>query len=224
MGRALASMSDLLNSLLSISKLDAGVIAPAPVDFPLQSLFLRMKSEFGVQAEAAGIVFRIVDCSAQVRSDPSLLEIIIRNFLANALGSKSCRKIVLGCRLRRGALSLEVWDNGSGIAEDEMAEIFEEFYQVKNSDDGRGGGFGLGLAIAERMARLLDHPIGANSILEKGSKFFVEVPMSTAIPASDQTFTRNDGPVDELTGATVVVVETTSLCSRVWCYCWKVGG
>ena len=105
-----------------------------------------------------------------------------------------------------------------------MAEIFEEFYQVKNSDDGRGGGFGLGLAIAERMARLLDHPIGANSILEKGSKFFVEVPMSTAIPASDQTFTRNDGPVDELTGATVVVVETTSLCSRVWCYCWKVGG
>ena len=181
MGRALALMSDLLNSLLSISKLDAGVIAPAPVDFPLQSLFLRMKSEFGVQAEAAGIVFRIVDCSAQVRSDPSLLEIIIRNFLANALGSKSCRKIVLGCRLRPGALSLEVWDNGSGIAEDEMAEIFEEFYQVKNSDDGHGGGFGLGLAIAERMARLLDHPIGANSILEKGSKFFVEVPMSTGL-------------------------------------------
>ena len=211
MSRALASMSDLLNSLLSISKLDAGVITPAPIDFPLHSLFLRMKSEFGVQAEAADIALRIVTCAAHVHSDPSLLEIIIRNFLSNALRSNSCRKIVLGCRRRPGALRVEVWDNGSGIAENEMAAIFEEFYQVKNADNEGGGGFGLGLAIAERMARLLDHRIGANSVLEKGSQFFVEVPLSTANRTTDRPLPAKAGLAEELAGATVVVVEDNEL-------------
>ena len=207
MGSAITSMSDLLNSLLSISKLDAGVIRPTLGDFPVQSLFSRMKTEFGVQSDAKGISFRVVSSSAYVHSDLSMLEVIVRNFLSNALRCTPNGKIVLGCRRSDNGLRLEVWDNGCGIPEEAMSEIFEEFYQINDTERESGWGLGLGLAIAERVARLLDHGIGANSVRGKGSQFFVEVPLCApgAEPTEPQSLSAI--PIGDLEGYTIVLVE-----------------
>ena len=113
-----------------------------------------------------------------MRSDPALLRRILQNFLSNARRYTDTGRVLVGCRRRGGAVAIQVHDTGVGIAENDQEAIFEEFKRLAGSDKSASRGLGLGLAIVERIARLLDHPVGMRSTLGHGSCFEVLVPVS----------------------------------------------
>jgi two-component system CheB/CheR fusion protein len=171
----LGAMSGMLNTLLDINQIDAGTIRPEIVRFPINDLLHRQRNEFAYHAQAKSIALSVVPCSLSIDSDPRLLEQMIRNLLSNALKYTRQGKILLGCRRYRGALSIEIWDTGIGIAEDELEAVFEEYHQVDNAARERSRGLGLGLSIVRRLGLLLDHRIRVRSQPGKGSVFAVEV-------------------------------------------------
>src|SRR5581483_2199794 len=111
-----------------------------------------------------------------VRSDPALLERILRNYVANAVRYTSSGGIRLVCVPLGDRVRVDVIDTGIGIAAEDLSVIFEEFQQLANPERDRRKGLGLGLAIVERAARLLEHPIGVESTPGRGSRFCVTVP------------------------------------------------
>ncbi|PWC54784.1 ATP-binding protein [Azospirillum sp. TSO22-1] len=178
MDRSLDALRLLLDSLLDISRLDAGLIEPQPVAMPLAELFDRLAAEYGPRAAALGLRFRVVRSRATVVSDPTLLERILRNLIENALRYTRRGGVVVGGRQRGGRLRIEVYDTGIGIEPDKQAEIFEEFFQLGNPERDRGKGLGLGLAVVKRLSRLLGHGIEVRSWPEHGSVFSVELPLA----------------------------------------------
>lgn len=178
------SMQDLLNAILEISKLESGVVEPKPTAVPLAILFDQLESEFEGLAEDKGLRLRVVPTRLVVHSDPFLLERILRNLLANAVRYTEQGGVLMGCRRRGDTIWIEVCDTGRGIAETDRRRIFEEFVQLDRPDRDRSEGIGLGLAIVERLARLLDHRLDVRSVEGRGSVFAVGVPLS--VP-SDQT-------------------------------------
>ncbi len=178
------SMQDLLNAILEISKLESGVVEPRPTDIPLAPLFDQLEAEFTGLAEEKGLFLRVVPTDRVVHSDPSLLERILRNLLTNAVRYTEQGGVLLGCRQRGHTLWIEVYDTGRGIAESDRRRIFEEFVQLDRADRDRSEGIGLGLAIVERLARLLDHRLAMRSTEGRGSVFAVGVPLAVL---SDQT-------------------------------------
>jgi signal transduction histidine kinase/CheY-like chemotaxis protein len=179
---ALSAMNELFNALLDVTKLDAGVLTPALTDFPVAELLKRVETTFGESARQKGLALAIVDSTAWIRSDFILLERIVANFVSNAVRYTKQGSVLVGCRREGSDLRIEVWDTGHGIPEDQRQNVFGEFYRLK-SVDGTQSGFGLGLAIVDRLSQLLDHPIHVHSIVGKGSCFSVTV---KAVDASAQ--------------------------------------
>lgn len=176
LGESMDAMSDMLNKLLDINQLEAGIIEPTIETFPLASLFERLRADFTYQAETKFLTFHVVSSRQGVRSDSALLEQMIRNLLSNALKYTEHGKILLGCRRRGASLRIEVWDTGRGIPEDQFEAIFEEFHQLDNPARERSRGLGLGLSIVQRLANLLGYAIDVRSQPGKGSMFAIEVP------------------------------------------------
>src|SRR5262245_44108872 len=177
---ALSAMNELFNALLDISKLDSGTMAPNKTDFPVARLLKRIESTFGGQAREKGLQLRVVPSEAWLSSDFILLEQIVFNLVSNAIRYTSRGGIVVGCRRREGVLRFEVWDTGAGIPSDERQNIFGEFYRLGEPDRDRRSGLGLGLAIVDRLCRLLGHPIELASVVGRGSRFTVVVPLVPA--------------------------------------------
>ncbi|GEO41507.1 protein-glutamate methylesterase [Skermanella aerolata] len=175
----LAAMSGMLNTLLDINQIDAGMIHPDIASFPVSDLLDRLKSEFTYHAQAQGIDLRVVRCGATVRSDRNLLAQIIRNLLANAFKYTRQGKVLLGCRRREGRIVIEVWDTGIGIPEGELQSIFEEYRQLDNAARERKRGMGLGLSIVQRLGNLMGHRVGVRSWPGRGSVFSIEVELQT---------------------------------------------
>jgi two-component system CheB/CheR fusion protein len=173
----LDSMSGMLDALLDINQLEAGAIRPDLVDFPVDAILDKLKTQFAYHASARGLDWRVVPSRLAVHSDPHLLEQMVRNLVSNAIRYTAEGKVLLGCRRRGDKLRIEVWDTGVGIAEEEIPRIFEEYHQAPG-DAGEGGGLGLGLAIVQRMGQLLGHPINVCSRLAKGSVFSIELPLA----------------------------------------------
>jgi signal transduction histidine kinase len=179
---ALTSMNDLFNALLDISKIDAGALTPEWHDFPMMQVLNRIATTFAEAAWEAGLSLRIVPTTAWVRSDFILLERILLNLVSNALRYTSRGGVIVGCRRRGFALRIEVWDTGAGIPDDQHQKIFGEFYRLGEPDRDHRAGLGLGLAIVDRLGRLLNHPIELASTLGKGSRFAISVPLAAARP------------------------------------------
>ena len=178
LGESLDAMSAMLNRLLDINQLEAGIVKPEPKNFPINVLFERLRDEFADHAKNKGLTCRVVPSRQNVRSDPTLLEEIIRNLVSNALKYTDHGKILLGCRRRGGKVRIEVLDTGSGIPEGQLRAVFEEFHQLDNPARERARGLGLGLSIVQRLADLLDLTVDVRSSLGKGSVFSVEVPIA----------------------------------------------
>ena len=174
-----SSMSSMLDTLLDINQLEAGIVRR---DFPINAVLEQLRTQFTFHATAHRLGWRVVPSSCSVRSDPRLLEQMIRNLLSNAVKYTSKGKILLGCRRRGDMLRIEVWDTGIGIPEEQLQAIFEEFHQLDNPARERSKGLGLGLAIVERLADLLGHTVDVRSRPGKGSVFAVEVPLVTDAP------------------------------------------
>jgi len=180
--QALEGAEDLLTDLLDISRLDQAAIKPDLDLYHLDELLGPLASEFQPVAEAAGLGLRVRSGAWMIRSDIRLLTRILRNFLSNACRYTEQGGILLGARRRGQVLRLEVWDSGRGIAADRLESIFLEFNQL---DVGRAAdrkGVGLGLAIVERIARILDCQVRVRSWPGRGSVFSIDVPLSREAP------------------------------------------
>ncbi|MFZ1101483.1 MAG: response regulator, partial [Hyphomicrobiaceae bacterium] len=202
-----STMADMLDKLLDINQLEAGVVSPAITEFPVRRLLDELRTELTYHAATDGLDWRVVPSSLTVRSDPRLLEQIMRNLLSNAVKYTGKGKILLGCRRRGDKLRIEVRDTGPGIPELELQAIFEEFHQLDNPASERGKGLGLGLAIVLRLADLLGHKIDVRSRVGVGSVFAVEVPLGQAgvtdVPEQEQNEAQESTP----SGGTILVVE-----------------
>ena len=171
----LGAMSGMLNALLDINQIEAGTVHAEIVDFPVSDLLDQLRDEFIYHAQAKGLSLRVVQCGLPVRSDPRLLEQMIRNLVSNALKYTKRGKVLLGCRRHRGVLRIEVWDTGIGIPEEALGVIFEEYHQLDNVARERSRGLGLGLSIVHHLGELLGHPIHVRSRPGKGSVFSIDV-------------------------------------------------
>jgi len=188
LGVAVTAMSEMLDTLLQVNQLESGVVTPKIRDFPIGDLLDRVAAELRYHAEAKGLDLRLVRCARRVRSDPKLLEQILRNLLSNAVKYTARGKVLVGCRRHGAALRIEVLDTGIGIAADQLEVIFEEFHQLDNPGRDRRLGLGLGLSIVERLSKLLGHRLVVRSNLHQGSCFSVEAPLvrpSRSAPRSE---------------------------------------
>lgn len=170
-------MDEMFNSLLDISRLDAGMLAPNITEFPIAHLLQKIEATFDQATRENGLQLRVRRSNAWVRSDAMLLERILLNLVSNAVRYTLRGGIIVGCRRRGETLRIEVWDTGPGIPEDQKQKIFGEFFQVPAQERNRSGGLGLGLAIVDRLRLLLNHQIDLASTVGRGSRFAIEVPM-----------------------------------------------
>jgi two-component system, sensor histidine kinase len=181
---SLASLNNLLGTLLDSARLDSGSISPRIADFPLSALFERMAPEFQSVAKAAGLELEVMPTRAWVRTDMHLLETVLRNFMSNAIRYTQQGRVVVGCRRGAHALAICVYDTGIGIEAKHLQAIFEEYYQVPMTARPRDAGIGLGLSIVSRIARLLSLECTVRSTLGSGSCFAVKVPYGEARDAA----------------------------------------
>ncbi|TAJ40548.1 MAG: response regulator [Reyranella sp.] len=192
---SLGAVESLLDALLDISKLDAGAFKPEKRPFALQPLFESLATAFAPVAARGGVELVVVPTRAFVATDPAFLRRILQNLLSNALryGRSEGRppRVLLGCRRVPNAASgdelrIEVKDNGPGIAQDKQTIIFDEFVRLQPEDEAlrEERGLGLGLAIVDRIARMLDLPVGLASAPGRGSTFSVMVPRVPAVVAA----------------------------------------
>jgi CheY-like chemotaxis protein len=204
-------MDNMFRTLLDVSKLDAGAVNPQITIFALAPLFSRMRLEFEPQARAKGLELRVHRCSGFAKSDPALVERILRNLISNAIRYTGQGRVVVGCRRHHGSLRVSVYDTGIGIAPHEQSLVFEAFYQVGNQARDRSKGLGLGLAIVERLARLLQTPLTLRSRPGHGSLFAFDLQRAT--PVELPTFRLNglSGAKRDLSGTLVVVVDDEEL-------------
>jgi len=177
---ALSAMNELFSALLDISKLDAGATTVNVTVFPVSQLLAHAETTFAGAAREKGLSFKAAPSEAWVRSDFILLEQIVFNLITNALRYTQRGGVLVGCRKRGDQLRIEVWDTGVGIPADQHDKIFGEFYRLGEPDRDRRGGLGLGLAIVDRLCRLLGHPIQVRSRIGKGSVFAITVPRAPA--------------------------------------------
>ena len=210
---SLGAMSDLLNGILDISKLEAGVVTAQLTNIPVSEI-LTFTDEFESLAAQRGIEFRVVRSDAVIHTDPVLLSSILRNFIANAFKYTETGKILVGCRRRPGALRVEVWDTGIGLNLDQQRLIFDEFYQVGNPARDRDQGLGLGLAIVKRTADLMGHSVDVKSEPHRGSVFSIEVPLGARLHLPDHE-NENDLSINAEGRLVVVIDDDTSVLGAI---------
>ncbi|MGY4573430.1 MASE1 domain-containing protein [Bradyrhizobium sp. USDA 3256] len=170
-------MDEMFNSILDMSKLNAGMLTPQITEFPIARLLQKIETTFDQATREKGLRLTVRRTDACVRSDAMLLERILLNLVSNAVRYTLRGGIIVGCRRRGEMLRIEIWDTGPGIPDDQKQNIFGEFFQVLGTERNSSGGLGLGLAIVDRLRRLLNHQIDVASTLGRGSRFAIVVPM-----------------------------------------------
>ncbi len=205
--QALEGAEDLLTDLLDISRLDQAAVKPDVALYRLDELFGPLVSEFRTVADAAGLKLRARIGDYAISTDLRLMTRILRNFLSNACRYTDEGRILLGARRRGDHLRLEVWDTGRGIAADRLQAIFLEFNQL---DVGRAAdrkGVGLGLAIVERIAKILGYRVGVRSWPGRGSMFSIDVPIGEAMPLPIHQAAPQPGAGNPLPGRRLLVLD-----------------
>jgi two-component system CheB/CheR fusion protein len=201
----LGAMAGMLNTLLDINQLEAGIVQPEIAEFRIDGLIDRLKTEFTYHTTGKGLDWRVVGSRLTIRSDPRLLEQTLRNLLANAVKYTEHGKVLLGCRRRGAMLRIEIWDTGIGIPEAQLTSVFDEFHQLDNAARERSRGLGLGLSIVQRICDLLGHKIDVRSWPGGGSMFAIEVPLGADMPALPSAAGRIEAPATPV--GTILVIE-----------------
>jgi signal transduction histidine kinase/CheY-like chemotaxis protein len=213
--KALAELSVLVNSLLDISKLDAGAVQPEPQRVSVRALIEHVAADYRLVASERALEFKVRAADVHVITDPVLLERLVRNLVDNAFKYTASGGVTLLAGSagsadsdERGVVRIAVHDTGAGIPAGERERIFEEFYQIGNAERDRSQGLGLGLAIVRRIARLLGLEVELESEPGRGSTFAVTLPCApeqlaappaAAAPVAQQSRT--------LEGAQVLVID-----------------
>lgn len=197
--------SEMLNTLLDFSRIEAGVLKPRVQPFELQTLLNKIENDLAPQADAKDMVYRARDTTAVVNSDASLVELILRNLVSNAIRYTDRGGVLTACRRRGDQAVVEVWDTGIGIDPAQQQSIFREFHQLGNPERDRRKGLGLGLAIAQGLARLLGHDLSLSSRPGRGSVFRLTLPLSRVAVDHNEPAYRHD--VQGLRGMHILVVD-----------------
>jgi signal transduction histidine kinase len=199
-------MDEMLNSLLDMSRLDAGILIPTITQFPIARLLQKIETTFDQATRETGLRLRVRRSDAWVRSDAMLLERILLNLVSNAVRYTLRGGIIVGCRRRGQMLRIEVWDSGPGIPEDQKQNIFGEFFQLAARDRNRYGSMGLGLAIVDRLRLLLNHPIDLASTVGRGSRFAILVPMADECDTSTEPVDSSHPAAFAVEGKVILVI------------------
>ncbi len=203
---SLEAVEDILNALLDISRLDSGVMRADFASFRIDDLMRQIELEFAPMAGGKGLDLNFVPCALVVRSDRRLLRRLVQNLISNAIKYTPAGRVLVGCRRRGDHLRIEVYDTGVGIPESQQRDIFVEFHRL---DQGAriARGLGLGLSIVERLARVLGCEITVDSVVGRGSRFSVQVPLSNAVAIDLPK--RDEVRVDpsQLVGITAVCID-----------------
>jgi PAS domain S-box-containing protein len=173
--RALDTISQLLASVLDVSKLDSGALKPAVIDCVIGDVLDRLRSDFEPLADEKGVRLVIEPTAEGGRTDPELLRRLIGNLLSNAIRYTAKGRVQVACEAKGPEVAITVRDTGIGIPRSEVAKIFDEFYQVDRGSQ-RPEGLGLGLSIVKRLAHLLGHDIRVESVVGEGTAFTVTLP------------------------------------------------
>ncbi|MDH3325904.1 MAG: ATP-binding protein [Gammaproteobacteria bacterium] len=210
------SLNELLDSLLDISKLDAGVVQVQTEHFSIESLFQTMQNEFTAYADDKELKISFSHTTLWIDSDFKLLERIIRNLISNAIRYTNKGGVAVGCRRHQGKVQIVVYDTGIGIPQENINEIFIEFHQLHNTERDRSKGLGLGLAIVKRMTDLLGLALVIKSVPGTGSVFGIELPNATS---SNQTTNKISGDTKTIsneyqTDLTLEISDNTSLTGK----------
>ena len=186
------ALEGLFSELLDITRIDAGGVDVNPVHFEFGELLRKLRLHFEPTAFEKGLALRLRGGKRVIYADPLLVERILRNLVANAIRYTEDGSVLVTCRPRGDRMRVQVWDSGAGIAPDQQARIFEEFYQVQGGAaraPHERKGLGLGLATVQRLARLMDAPLALRSVPGRGSVFELDLPAGrlarTLGPAAD---------------------------------------
>ncbi|CAO3417786.1 ATP-binding response regulator [Azospirillum argentinense] len=212
------SLSGMLSGLLDLARLEAGAVDVAITEFRPDALMRHLAQEFRESAVTEGTSLHVHPCGVAVRTDARLLARILTHLLSNAIrhGGGDGRRVLLGCRRRPAALEFQVWDDGRGIPPDARAAIFEEFHQLDNPERSAAKGFGLGLPLVARMARLLGLALDLRSEVGRGTVFTVTVPRATLPPDPDRRLTAAARAMAAVaTSATATATTTASPTERM---------
>ncbi|ACJ00219.1 ATP-binding protein [Rhodospirillum centenum] len=208
---SLDAMIDLFESLMDISKLESGGVELDVRPVPLQPLLNRLQRDFAPAARAKGLRLGVVPTTLYGLSDPTLLERILRNLVANAVRYTDRGGVLVGVRRYGSHLRIDVVDTGPGIPAGCLDDIFEEFQQLGNAARERSSGHGLGLAIVRRAADLLQHPLDVRSRPGRGSRFSVVLPRADVV-AAEPDIPAADGPAEPAaTGFPILLLEDDPL-------------
>ena len=202
---AIDSTRSMLDSLLDISKLDAGAITSSPKPFFIQSIFHKLETELATTANQADLIYRTRETIHAAYADPFIVELMIRNLISNAIRYTKDGGVLIACRNRRpDQLVIEVWDTGIGIPDNKVDDIFTEFQQLANPERDSRKGFGLGLAISQGLAKTIGTKITVSSVLGKGSVFRFTLPMSQQEVVED--ITKKDYDINFI-GKSVLIID-----------------
>ncbi len=210
--KSLASMDELIRTLLDISKLDSGIIKPDIRAVSIGRLLDGLRADFVPIAAERGLRIRFKHSNQFVTSDRTMLRRILQNLISNAINYTPAGGVLVGTRLRGDRLRIDIVDSGIGIPEDCIDTVFEEFFRGDGSstaDHANRGGLGLGLSIVQRMVSTLDHDLSVKSVQGRGTRFILQVPVSAPQAASQS---REDGATLKLrafslSGARVLLIE-----------------
>jgi two-component system, sensor histidine kinase len=204
------ALEGLFSELLDITRIDSGGVDVNPDHFEIGGIFRKLRLHFEPTAFEKGLALRLRGAQHMVYADPLLVERILRNLVSNAIRYTNDGSVLVSCRRRGESLLLQVWDTGLGIREDQQTLVFEEFYQVPNTErvaPHQRRGLGLGLAIVKRLADLMAAPLSLKSQPGHGTVFSLELPLGKAV-RSRPPLPPGKGPMDiTLNGRLIVVVE-----------------
>jgi len=204
--RCLATLEELIRTLLDLSKLDAGAMQPDIHTFELNDVMEPLARDFAYFAQKRGLKLRIFASRRMVSSDPLMLRRILQNLIANALRYTSHGGVLVGARRRGDHVLVQVCDTGPGIPEDRREAVFQEF-QREHSDTPGQTGFGLGLAIVRRFAQALNHQVSLASNIGRGSTFSVLLPLSAEAPPPPVVVPPVRPYATRISGAKILLIE-----------------
>lgn len=205
--RALHGAESIMTALLDIARLDGNGMKPNLTEFALSDLLHDLQVQFSPIAEQRGLQLRVHPTRLWVKTDPQWLRRMLQNFVSNALRYTAQGRVIVGVmgsgsqpeRLRVG-----VWDTGPGIAAEQQAQLFAEFQRAGHTSPWGEQGIGLGLAIVERMAKRLGHPIRFHSQVGHGSCFMLELP---TVPPRQHTISSSAPVQNALTSLKVLCLD-----------------
>lgn len=204
MEQAIDSLSESFNAMLNLSRLDAGVVKPQFTNFPIALLFKRLSIEFSSTAANKNLNLRFFHSDLWVYSDEGMLYSILSNFVSNAIRYTDKGGVLVGVRADgQHTAKVLIYDTGVGVPAEKAKQIFQEYLRLESAEQRAKGGVGLGLAISERMARLIGTKLLVKSIPNKGSSFGLVIPR---VESSEQTVSA-PSMQDTLQGKRVAIVD-----------------